>query len=75
MGGYCHVPGRMAQGVSYRISRISSFSRILGSPARAARIPVERGGRARGYWALTAAIRFARPCLASAKYIPVFGFT
>jgi len=27
------------------------------------------------YWALTAAIRFARPCLASAKYMPVLGLT
>lgn len=27
------------------------------------------------YWALTAAISFARPCLASAKYIPVLGLT
>ena len=34
---------------------------------------LDDGAQPRPYWALTAAISFARPCLASAKYIPVLG--
>jgi hypothetical protein len=72
-GGYCLAPAKWGNGAA--------------CPASASKTPCltiivlvwpdmpqpEHGAQAQAYWALTAAISFARPCLASAKYIPVLG--
>lgn len=56
--------------------------RILAELEALSGVEVEPLGRPRmlsgcgkPYWALTAAISCCRPCLASAKNIPVLGFT
>jgi hypothetical protein len=72
-GGYCLAPAKWGKGGACpaSASKTPCLTILMLGVARHAQH--EDDAQAQAYWALTAAISFARPCLASAKYMPVLG--